>query len=441
MVSESQCLIKPSLKARLLEDVANLENVPDEEKDWHPESDNQVLDLIHPSLHFFRIGRTHVVGRTDTVHGTRPISFLEYEEDRPDLRDDATSYHNQWLPTDFEVSSTGRVRPLGYINNLHPLEHREMYSTISAILERFIPLLQRTVSDALRTSRPFAIEARPMEWYDDIPEPGRDADSEVWREWEEKEKWPVVPDPLPFVPPRQNERVTLSLKGRILQVIVKLANIVLTPDKPTYPGGSWHVEGMSNESIVATGLYYHTCENITESRLDFRWTLSHGDDSFDNHLDYQQDDHKGFMVVYGLGRNVVLNQELGGIVAQEGKCVAFPNVYQHCVAPFELADKSRPGHRKILCFFLVDPTVRVLSTSDVPPQQTAWWDGIAQMVMPELAALPQELFDKIMMYVREGAMSRDEAEQEREELMGERSAFTDDHSWDFYEVKFNMCEH
>jgi len=26
-------------------------------------------------------------------------------------------------------------------------------------------------------------------------------------------------------------------------VIVKLANIHLTPDKPTYKGGSWHVEG------------------------------------------------------------------------------------------------------------------------------------------------------------------------------------------------------
>jgi hypothetical protein len=27
-----------------------------------------------------------------------------------------------------------------------------------------------------------------------------------------------------------------------LQVIVKLANIHLTPDKPAYDGGSWHIE-------------------------------------------------------------------------------------------------------------------------------------------------------------------------------------------------------
>jgi hypothetical protein len=30
---------------------------------------------------------------------------------------------------------------------------------------------------------------------------------------------------------------------RGLQVIVKLATIYLTPDKPSYEGGSWHVEG------------------------------------------------------------------------------------------------------------------------------------------------------------------------------------------------------
>jgi hypothetical protein len=30
-----------------------------------------------------------------------------------------------------------------------------------------------------------------------------------------------------------------------LQVIVKLANIVLTPNKPAYAGGKWHVEGIT----------------------------------------------------------------------------------------------------------------------------------------------------------------------------------------------------
>jgi len=42
----------------------------------------------------------------------------------------------------------------------------------------------------------------------------------------------------------------LSLKGRTLQVIVKLANVLLIPEKPEYLGGVWHVEGLSQQSPV-----------------------------------------------------------------------------------------------------------------------------------------------------------------------------------------------
>ena len=41
--------------------------------------------------------------------------------------------------------------------------------------------------------------------------------------------------------------MTVDLKrdygNRGLQIIVKLANIELTPEKPNYEGGTWHVEG------------------------------------------------------------------------------------------------------------------------------------------------------------------------------------------------------
>ena len=55
-----------------------------------------------------------------------------------------------------------------------------------------------------------------------------------------------------------------------LKVIVKLANIELTPKNPTYRGGSWHVEGCDNEKIVATILYYYEMDNIVESSISFR---------------------------------------------------------------------------------------------------------------------------------------------------------------------------
>ena len=51
--------------------------------------------------------------------------------------------------------------------------------------------------------------------------------------------------------------------------------------------------------------------------------------------------------------------------ADSGMCaglLAFPNVVQHRVSPFRLADPTRPGHRKLLALFLVDPHIRILST-------------------------------------------------------------------------------
>ena len=35
----------------------------------------------------------------------------------------------------------------------------------------------------------------------------------------------------------------ISLRDPVLQVIIKLANIILTPAKPCYRGGKWLVEG------------------------------------------------------------------------------------------------------------------------------------------------------------------------------------------------------
>jgi len=71
------------------------------------------------------------------------------------------------------------------------------------------------------------------------------------------------PEPGDFKPPA--ERLEHPHKGSIaspdlhpsfqlrrfpkMQIIVKITSVELTPEKPTYPGGSWHVEGKANESM------------------------------------------------------------------------------------------------------------------------------------------------------------------------------------------------
>ncbi|KAI0663680.1 hypothetical protein C8Q70DRAFT_1042365 [Cubamyces menziesii] len=441
-VYESRSLIPADLKSSLMSAVSVLESIPDDQKDWHPGSNQQVLDLVHPSLYCLRIGHSYSRSSKDApgADSVHVLSWEDYKSRRPDFEAFEEKYciskHYQWLPTDFSVSESGVVEPLGYINNIHPVQHRPLYDVVSSILSRFVPLFNRVLSDSLSPEPPLALVLDPCTWYDHLRRPDT---TQEWDKWEREEKWPIIPDPAPFSPPSNDGRIDFKLNGRTMQVIVKLANIVLTPENPRYEGGSWHVEGMGNERIVATGLYYYASENISESRLRFRATVGDAADGSVS-VSYQQSDYQGWYAAYGFAGGNMLNQELGHILAEEDKCVAFPNIFQHRVDAFELADPSKPGHRKILCFFLVDPTVKIHSTSDVPPQQAEW--SIAEMARaPALKNLPVELFDMVAGYVMEGTISRKEAEEHREKLMEERANFVMEFNENVYEMEFSMCEH
>ena len=91
------------------------------------------------------------------------------------------------------------------------------------------------------------------EWEDEDEEDEEDEEDDD----EEEEKYKVVlQDPIPFdadnhqMPTPPNFKQLYGEKGRTLQVIVKLANIELTPEKPRYGGGTWHVEGKQVSLMV-----------------------------------------------------------------------------------------------------------------------------------------------------------------------------------------------
>ena len=121
-------------------------------------------------------------------------------------------------------------------------------------------------------------------------------------------------------------------------------------------------------------------------------------------------------------RNSPCVQGLGDVVTKVHRCIAFPNLYQHQVQPFHLEDPTKPGHRKIIVLFLVDPTQKVLSATEVAPQQREWVTEAMHSAGQNsaFAKLPSELLTMIS-NENEGAMTRLEAEEYREELMSERA--------------------
>jgi hypothetical protein len=147
---------------------------------------------------------------------------------------------------------------------------------------------------------------------------------------------------------------------------------------------------------------------------------------------------------------------------------------QHRVSPFELKDPTKPGHRRFIALWLVDPAQRIISTANVPPQQQSWWldsafGSTAEEREKNMTKLPAELVSilaegglnadpgqlgqaklppELMEMVRDHfnasnslSMSNEEAKEHRAKLMEERSAFHHDSEEHRHRMTYGFCEH
>jgi hypothetical protein len=299
------------------------------------------------------------------------------------------------------------------------LKHKSLYKSLEIILEKFIPMFEKVLG------------------YDRQPIIGSNYHEPLHETFNRKFLYPKQKreddDPVFFTEEFEEYPEELfSLKGtkkysRTIQVIVKLANIELTPENPSYEGGQWHMEGMINENIVATGIYYYSSHNVTESNLSFRQAIRQPDD-------YAQD----WGLSFGVQFQSELNQELGYVNTIQDRCIAFPNDYQHKVSPFQLEDKTKKGFRKILVFFLVDPKTNIISTSKVPPQQKDWMLEVYQKELSNL--LPCEVLDIVLSFLPT-LMTMEEAKDFRIKLMDERRVKVKTQEGYVFKRSCSLCEH
>ncbi|KAJ7283224.1 hypothetical protein C8J57DRAFT_1291802 [Mycena rebaudengoi] len=454
----SDRLISTQVSTDLRSAITELEDVDENLKDWHPGSNDQVLDLVHPSLYCITYGHTRCFYPLNSV-----FAALEPPEYDGQCARGALSGQFSWLPSDFSVDANdGSVKLLSpYINNLHPVKHITLYRLIESVVTSFVPLFERVLSqingeecDLLRDRTPGSGRIQTKRVFGTWPWTDRTmfklvgiAVPCVWENNREAVYSRSLQKKVPMVLPEAFETYSgeleksispYSLRGKTIQCIIKLANIHLSPDSPKYEGGSWHVEGMLNERIVASGIYYYEEDNISESRLSFRVTTSAP-------VYHAQDDEICSEILYGLKRNSHCCQGLGSMITKSGRALAWPNIYQHRVAPFELVDQTKPGHRKILAIFLVDPSIEPIpSATNVPPQQLDWvLDTLEETRLDSQSAfsrLPPELVHLIGEHLPDTYVTREQAEATRLLLMKERTNFVGVHD-DELSHSFNMCEH
>ncbi|EGX44832.1 hypothetical protein AOL_s00176g3 [Orbilia oligospora ATCC 24927] len=355
------------------------------------------VQFINPSLW------PVIYGKTRNIADAMPIELPE-ELLRPrGINCFWRGYSNKLccLPTEFEVSADGKqTKVLSYINNLPQSDEQELglRRILGEIFTCFVPLFNHVLADL---SRPQPKGAPAIELLEFIPtaeylqewkeavdrfEHEEDSDPGIFDYMEEHcmdhvqcrekkkkckkvchierlDRWDIwTPPPMPDA---------LRLEGRKLKVFVELSSIHLSPETGfEYRQGDWRTNARLNERIVATGVYCIERENITEVQVEFKMSFLHN---------------------------------LSGIPIKEHRAIAFPNILEYRTQPFKLVDRQRPGHLKMLKFYLCDPTdpYEIPTTTTVAPQQKGeikiWL--VDQLRQGKMGRLPEEIFEQIVDHI------------------------------------------
>lgn len=193
-------------------------------------------------------------------------------------------------------------------------------------------------------------------------------------------KWSDPDEPeTPPIPDPDHQYYSISLQDQFegLQIIVRVSNIELTPEKPSYEGDSHHnVAGILNEHIVSTAVCYFDLHNIKDAKVSFQQETNIS--SYDFNIEkfmamdrlfnvpewpYDSDDPCSPDAL----------QTIGSIpISRNGQFLAWPNTLRSKAEPFSLADPLRPGYLRFATLWLVDPHYRICSTQNVPPQDPSW---------------------------------------------------------------------
>ncbi|KAJ4292425.1 hypothetical protein N0V90_009087 [Kalmusia sp. IMI 367209] len=516
-VVKSDTLVSPKLHGHLLDAYTKLKADQSVAPDWHPNSNDMVQDLVHPSMYPLVYGRSRVlreelVGVSDAIDKWAGKGDIIEKETWHVIQSDRYTHRNndsdrpdfwsktyQWLPANVAFQDDGTVRFTSYINNLHPKRHPEIYFTIEKLIETALPAWDQCLKLARYTggatsrlpniehpddcnaenwipSDPQEVAHIEVNWDDyGSDEYDEEYDDETEKKWEllRKPRIPEVSFKEVNYAPQKDGLLKEKFRESGLQVIVKMVSIELTPEKPDFPVGGWHIEGQLNEHICATALHYLDCENVTTSSLSFR---TQGNEYLSDHYSVGQERYHWLEQIWGtaLGIGAVCLQNYGSVDTLQGRLLAFPNVFQHRVSPFSLIDKTKPGHRRFIALWLVDPHLRIISTANVPPQQQDWWldsvlgesaesqDAAIAKLPAEIAALikntsldripptmPAKLPLELMEMVRGHfdaisetmSMSVVEARAHRLKLMESRTASVKHSESSWQSQTYNFCEH
>lgn len=192
-----------------------------------------------------------------------------------------------------------------YINNLNPVKHKDLYQPIADIFTKAIPGINACFSACISGEH---VRLDPSERI-----PAHDKNGEFL---DHSRTDTTIQPPIKIRSEGiSTPRFEYKVDGRTLRVITKLSNIVLTPSRPTYDCDYWQVQGLLNEDIVATVIYYYDSDNVKNPELAFRLAYRAPENCKEAEV----------QALFGLQNGAYLRREGGSVKIKQDKIVAFPN--------------------------------------------------------------------------------------------------------------------
>lgn len=301
---------------------------------YHPgEYNDVVLDLVHPSIDCLVIKNSN----------------LKDGIDRFNRRYVKSKY--RWLPSDFYIVNYKVLIPKN-INNL-PNE-KFLYKIIKKIFDIMLPGFQRIYRYLYFNE--FGNGA--SDDYDFKYETFGEID-ELWKNvFTMKRKnllTEQMPEKIPNIKPtiKNLEIVDIdykpyNLNNSRLQVVTKIVEYKLEPQKSFK--GVWHFEGLPEENIIMTGIYYakQSEELDNMAGIEFKRMMNLIEEKFlifeTNQVRHPYYDK--------LMRNAFV--PIGKYFSKENDIVIFPNCHAYRVMPM-INNTEKTLYRQIVVFFIVDP--------------------------------------------------------------------------------------
>ncbi|PPQ63550.1 hypothetical protein CVT24_004780 [Panaeolus cyanescens] len=436
-------------------------------------------------------------GEGEVVGVPQPEEAFEMPpEEGGDQKSSSFSLRYQMLPCDVDISGDC-ARITSYIPSIHP-SNTTLYTLLSKLVDRCIPLWETILTPLQnvdsagklhhhRRRIPYDFvtwENEPDSEDEEMPTREEEEDEDDFlerrREYVHARREVGLPEPERFSVEQLGEgrsrrmdlRAVCGSKG--LQVVFQVDDVAIgsreVGDELEYvcmQGGCdqnvRQVQGILNEHIVATVIYVYSTENIKSSpRLHFTHQFDAEDVACIDH-DTEDTSHDWLTEIFGVYIDDTATQFLGSVEARTGRLIGFANVLQSHFdfGPTQYPNQtSNEGHSegrvKYIKVLLVDPNVRVINTSCVPPKRRDWWwdevmrlcagDGNGKSSLGSsswLMRLPVEVLSMIYEFVDDGPgvpFSVQCVEQIRDDMGAERRAI-EQHLRNAFGGDTVICDH